>query len=204
MSGRASRIYLTLASLFVGLHVLGPIFGNKIGIVAGVSFSMATMMTPIGYVMLDTINDWKGKDDARHLVEATFIARLAIFLFLIPIIIAVPVKSEPAEFSDMLTQTAQLYFASFVSFLVGHWLFNVPVFSWVKEKMAGRWFVLRWFSVTVPAMLLSHTVNQTIGYWGTNKDIPALILGGFLVRVLLGLALIPVAFAVRRAVRMLV
>lgn len=191
---------IILASLFVGLHILAPIVSNKIILLYGISFTAGAMLIGFSYAVLDIINDWQGKAEARATVKAALIVRLSIFLVFIPLIIILPAKKIAPGFDDFLVQSVRLFGAGLVSLWASAYVVSTTLFTALKARMNGRMFVLRYLIISFPVILTASVVYVTLGFWGTDTDLPSLYTGQTIARILLSVAVAPVVWAVRRMV----
>jgi uncharacterized integral membrane protein (TIGR00697 family) len=190
---------LILAALFVTLNLIAPIASTKVSVLLGVTFATGSILVGVSYGFLDIINDWKGKDAAKETVLTALIVRTVFFLVVMPLVFALPTKAAPDGFDLFLGQSFRLFFAGLVSLWVSAWYVNTPLFSDLKERMQGRWFVLRYLVVSFPTFFVSTLVYIGIGFWGLPVDLAALVWGTMVARSVVAVLVSPIVWAVRRS-----
>jgi len=192
---------MVLVALFVALNLFAPIASNKV-INIGIIFAAGSLLIGISYGFLDVINDWKGKDAARMTVETALIVRALFFLVVIPVIFLLPEKTSTAGFDAFLGQSARLFVAGWASLFVGGWLVNTPIFSYLKEKMDGKNFTLRYLTTIFPTIVAGNIVYGVLGFAGNqNVDLLSIIVGTTIARIVIGIAITPLVALVRVGVR---
>ena len=196
-----NRTAALLMALFVSLNLMAPIASNKVVDLGFIIFTAGSLLIAISYGALDILNDWKGRRAARVTVETALIVRAAFFLVIVPLLIFLPAKSVTPGFDAFLATSARLFVAGWFSLLVGGWFVNTPIFSWLRVKMHGRNFILRYLATSFPTIIAGNVVYITLGFYGTPVDIPALILGTTVARVVLGVIITPFVALGRYGVR---
>ena len=190
-----------MVSAFVALNMLAPIASNKV-IDLGITFAAGSMLIGISYGILDIINDWKGKAVARWTVESALIVRAAFFLIVVPLILFLPAKTQTEGFDLFMVQSARLFFAGWMSLLVGGWFVNTPIFSWLKERMQGRNFTLRYLTTILPTIVAGNIVYGVLGFYGNpNVDLLSIIFGTTVARIVIGGSITPFVALCRAVVR---
>lgn len=195
------NIYLYLAAMFVALNLMAPIASTKVAIIAGVTFAAGSLLVGVSYGLLDVINDWKGKKEARQTAWAALWVRATFFLIVIPVLMLLPAKNVAPGFDEFLTTSFRLFVAGWVSLWAGAILVNTPIFSELKRKMNGKNFVLRYLVTSFPTILTGAIVYSILGFYGTKVDVWALIWGTTVARVLISIVLAPVVGLIRWGVR---
>lgn len=196
-----SRVEAFLITMFVTLNLLAPIASNKV-IDLGITFAAGSMLIGISYGVLDILNDWRGKPAARMTVETALVVRAIFFLAVVPLILLLPAKTQTDGFESFMVQSARLFFAGWMSLLVGGYLVNTPVFSWLRDKWQGRHFVARYLVTVLPTVVAGNIVYGILGFWGNPKvDVLALIVGTTVARLLIGVAITPFVALGRWTVR---
>lgn len=190
-----------MVSAFVALNMLAPIASNKV-IDLGITFAAGSMLIGISYGILDIINDWKGKAVARWTVESALIVRAAFFLVIVPLIIFLPEKTATDNFDAFMVQSARLFFAGWASLFVGGWMVNTPLFSWLREKMQGKHFTVRYLTTILPTIVAGNIVYGILGFYGNpNVDLLSIIFGTTIARILIGVVITPFVALGRAGVR---
>jgi uncharacterized integral membrane protein (TIGR00697 family) len=195
-----TRTEAALMAMFVALNLMAPIASNKV-VDVGITFAAGSLLIGISYGLLDILNDWRGKVAARVTVETALIVRAAFFLLVIPLLFVLPSKHVSEGFDAFLGSSARLFFAGWVSLLVGGWLVNTPFFSWLREKWSGRHFAVRYLTTSLPTIVSASVVYGILGFYGTPVDVFALIWGTIVARILIGVAITPFVALGRAGVR---
>jgi len=190
-----------LMAMFVTLNLMAPIASNKVAIVFGVTFAVGSLLVGISYGLLDVVNDWKGKATARQTVVVALAVRAVFFLVVLPIVFLLPTSHATEGFDAFLGMSARLFFAGWVSLWLGGLYVNTPLFSNLRERFKGRWFILRYLVTSFPTILVGSIVYGILGFYGTKVDVFALIWGTVVARVLISIVLVPVVALVRIGVR---
>ncbi len=190
-----------LVAMFAALYVTSPFLGSKIVVVAGMTFPAGAPLVAVSIGFLDILNDWKGRQAARDAVTVTLAVRIAIGLVVVPIILALPAKSVPPGYDAIVGFSIRLVFAGLCSIFVSSWVVNTTLFSWLRERMKGRYFALRYLVVSVPTILTSIAVTNIVGFWGTDQNVWGLISGSFVQRIVIGVAIVPFVWLGRTLLR---
>ena len=196
-----NRLLMVLTTMFVALNLMAPIASNKV-IDLGITFAAGSMLIAISYGLLDIINDWKGKAAARMTVETALIVRATFFLVVIPLIVFLPESTATPGFDSFMVKSARLFAAGWASLLVGGWYVNTSLFSWLKAKMSGRHFTLRYLTTTGPTVAAGAIVYGVLGFVGDPKvDLLSIIVGTAIARIVIGAAITPLVALGRAGVR---
>jgi uncharacterized integral membrane protein (TIGR00697 family) len=199
---RRLYVLLILSGTYIMLNVMTSLVSTKVAVVGGVTFATGVLLSQLSYGLLDVVNDWRGKSDARALVMSAIIVRALFYFVIVPVVLLLPASVVPAGYDALLGGSLQLVVASMIAMFLASWLVNVSLFSWLREKTKGRWFIARYCVTTLPAFTVSASVIAVVGYWGVpGVNILAVAFGTTLVRIVVAVGLIPVVAGVRWAVR---
>jgi uncharacterized PurR-regulated membrane protein YhhQ (DUF165 family) len=119
----------------------------------------------------------------------------------VPLIIFLPASREVEGFTDFMTSSVRLFAAGLASLFVSSYLISIPVFTWLKARMAGKWFALRYLTTNLPVIVSATVVYVTLGFWGTDVDLARLYFGQTVARILFGVLAVPVVWGVRQFLR---
>lgn len=194
---KAEIALYALVSMFIGLHLFAPIMSNKILLVGGLTFTSGALLIGISYAVLDIINDWRGRDTARQTVMAALIVRTLFFVVIVPLIIFLPAARETEGFTDFMTSSVRLFAAGLASLFVSSYLISIPLFTWLKKRMEGKWFALRYLTTNLPVIVSATVVYVTLGFWGTDVDLQRLYFGQTVARIIFGVLVVPIVWTVR-------
>jgi uncharacterized integral membrane protein (TIGR00697 family) len=191
-----------LVGAFIGLHLFAPIMSNKILLVAGLTFTSGALLIGASYAVLDIINDWQGRGVARATVLSALIVRTLFFVVVVPVVIILPAARETEGFTDFMTSSVRLFLAGLASLFVSSYLISIPVFTWLKAKMEGRWFALRYLTTNFPVIVSATVVYVTLGFaFVEDVDLGRLYFGQTVARIIFGIAIVPIVWAVRASLR---
>jgi uncharacterized integral membrane protein (TIGR00697 family) len=195
---------LTLSGAYIALNLMVSIVSIKVAVVFGVTFAAGVLLSQLSYGLLDVMNDWRGKTEARAMVTSAIIIRALFYFVVMPIIFFLPTSISNENYDKLLGGSMQLAVAGMLSLFISSWLINVSLFSWLREKTKGRWFILRYCVTTLPAFVVSSTIIAFVGYWGVpGVDLLKVAFGTTVARMVIAVLYIPVVFVIRRVVRKL-
>jgi uncharacterized integral membrane protein (TIGR00697 family) len=196
-----NRLLMFLVTMFVTLNLIAPIASNKV-IDLGITFAAGSMLIGISYGILDIINDWQGKAAAKATIDTALVVRALFFVVVVPLIMLLPAKTQTEGFDAFMAQSARLFFAGWLSLLVGGRMVNTPFFSWLRERTQCRHFALRYLTTSFPTIVAGSIVYGIVGFWGVPKvDVFSLIWGTVVARILIGVAITPLVALARAGVR---
>jgi uncharacterized integral membrane protein (TIGR00697 family) len=193
---------LLLAGTYIMLNVMTSVVSTKVARVGGFTFATGVILSQFSYGILDVINDWRGKADARGVVMVAIVVRALFFFAIVPLALVLPAAVVPPGYDAILGGSVQLAIASILAMFFGSWLVNVALFSWLRDRMKGRWFIARYCVTTLPAFVVGSTVTAVVGYWGVaGVDVISVAFGTTVARIGIAVVLIPVVSAIRWSVR---
>ncbi len=192
-------ILAVLLGLHVALMALAPILSAKIVLIGLLAFPAGQLVVGAANGLLDVINDRWGRSEARASVVTALVVRLALYLILIPLLVALPGHS-PDGYDAILGQSVRLFAAGELGVFIESWLVSTSVFTWLRARTLGRWFALRYLTATGLGTVVGTTVFVAAGYALTGAPILPLIAGGVTVRLLLLIVLAPAFTGLRRVV----
>lgn len=199
---KSGTAQFALVAMFVGLHLFAPITSNKILLVAGLTFTSGALLIGASYAVLDILNDWQGREVARQTVKAALIVRTVFFVVVVPVIILLPAAREVEGFEDFMTSSVRLFAAGLASLFVSSYLISIPVFTWLRERMQGRWFALRYLTTNLPVIVSATVVYVTLGFaFVEDVDLGRLYFGQTVARIIFGAAIVPIVWGVRQYLR---
>ena len=172
----------------IGL-VMSNLFGGKIISVLGFTVAGAIITYPLTFLSTDIIGEIWGKQEANDCVKIGIIVQL-IFLALGYLSLAIP----PQEASEALQQSLKVVLnqglrmtlASLGAFSVSQFL-DVFLFHKLKESCNGKKKWLRNNLSTMTSQLVDTLIFITIAFYGVVDNLPAMVLGQYVIKLLLAL-----------------
>jgi uncharacterized integral membrane protein (TIGR00697 family) len=185
--------------LIVGLYIACELIAN---VTAGKPVTLPGNITvPAAvfvYALTFTLNDRLGKQGARYVVYAAFLANLLLAGYIQFAIWLPPApfygEESQAAFAGVLGSTWRIVAASLIAYLVST-LIDVQVFAWWRERV-GRY---RWARVLISntvSTLIDSAIFITIAFLGVMPVLP-LIAGQYLLKMIVTVVSIPLIYAVK-------
>ena len=180
---------ILLNSIFMIGLLMSNLFGGKIITVLGFTVAGAIITYPLTFLSTDIIGEIWGKQEANDCVKIGIIVQL-IFLALGYLSLAIP----PQEASEALQQSlkvvlnqgVRMTLASLGAFSVSQFL-DVFLFHKLKERCNGEKKWLRNNLSTMTSQLVDTLIFITIAFYGVVEDLPAMVLGQYVIKLLLAL-----------------
>ncbi|WP_419542660.1 queuosine precursor transporter [Negativibacillus massiliensis] len=180
---------ILLNSIFMIGLVMSNLFGGKIISVLGFTVAGAIITYPLTFLSTDIIGEIWGKQEANDCVKIGIIVQL-IFLALGYLSLAIP----PQEASEALQQSLKVVLnqglrmtlASLGAFSVSQFL-DVFLFHKLKESCNGKKKWLRNNLSTMTSQLVDTLIFITIAFYGVVDNLPAMVLGQYVIKLLLAL-----------------
>lgn len=180
---------ILLNSIFMIGLVMSNLFGGKIITVLGFTVAGAIITYPLTFLSTDIIGEIWGKQEANDCVKIGIIVQL-IFLALGYLSLAIP----PQEASEALQQSLKVVLnqglrmtlASLGAFSVSQFL-DVFLFHKLKERCNSEKKWLRNNLSTMTSQLVDTLIFITIAFYGVVEDLPAMVLGQYVIKLLLAL-----------------
>lgn len=187
---------ILLNSIFMIGLVMSNLFGGKIISVLGFTVAGAIITYPLTFLSTDIIGEIWGKQEANDCVKIGIIVQL-IFLALGYLSLAIP----PQEASEALQQSLKVVLnqglrmtlASLGAFSVSQFL-DVFLFHKLKESCNGKKKWLRNNLSTMTSQLVDTLIFITIAFYGVVDNLPAMVLGQYVIKLLLALGDTPLFY----------
>jgi uncharacterized integral membrane protein (TIGR00697 family) len=203
-----SKMFLTLAAVFISALLVGDIIGGKLFEVQVFGFtinqSVGIIPFPITFLLTDLLNEFYGKRAARVVTWVGF--GMAVFTFtIITLAVALPFApmtrapdwggiTEPS-FNQVFGGSQQILIASMVAYLLAQFT-DIFVFNRLKMKTGGQLLWLRATGSTLVSQAIDTAVIQT-GAWFdklTPKQIVSLIATAYVTKIFVAVALTPLIY----------
>ena len=180
---------ILLNSIFMIGLVMSNLFGGKIISVLGFTVAGAIITYPLTVLSTDIIGEIWGKQEANDCVKIGIIVQL-IFLTLGYLSLAIPPqeasKSLQQSLTVVLNQGLRMTLASLEAFSVSQFL-DVFLFHKLKESCNGKKKWLRNNLSTMTSQLVDTLIFITIAFYGVVDNLPAMVLGQYVIKLLLAL-----------------
>ena len=180
---------ILLNSIFMIGLVMSNLFGGKIISVLGFTVAGAIITYPLTFLSTDIIGEIWGKQEANDCVKIGIIVQL-IFLALGYLSLAIPPQEASESLQQSLTvvlnQGLRMTLASLGAFSVSQFL-DVLLFHKLKESCNGKKKWLRNNLSTMTSQLVDTLIFITIAFYGVVDNLPAMVLGQYVIKLLLAL-----------------
>ena len=180
---------ILLNSIFMIGLVMSDLFGGKIISVLGFTVAGAIITYPLTFLSTDIIGEIWGKQEANDCVKIGIIVQL-IFLALGYLSLAIPPQEASESLQQSLTvvlnQGLRMTLASLGAFSVSQFL-DVFLFHKLKESCNGKKKWLRNNLSTMTSQLVDTLIFITIAFYGVVDNLPAMVLGQYVIKLLLAL-----------------
>ena len=180
---------ILLNSVFMIGLVMSNLFGGKIISVLGFTVAGAIITYPLTFLSTDIIGEIWGKQEANDCVKIGIIVQL-IFLALGYLSLAIPPQEASESLQQSLTvvlnQGLRMTLASLGAFSVSQFL-DVFLFHKLKESCNGKKKWLRNNLSTMTSQLVDTLIFITIAFYGVVDNLPAMVLGQYVIKLLLAL-----------------
>lgn len=180
---------ILLNSIFMIGLVMSNLFGGKIISVLGFTVAGAIITYPLTFLSTDIIGEIWGKQEANDCVKIGIIVQL-IFLALGYLSLAIPPQEASESLQQSLTvvlnQGLRMTLASLGAFSVSQFL-DVFLFHKLKESCNGKKKWLRNNLSTMTSQLVDTLIFITIAFYGVVDNLPVMVLGQYVIKLLLAL-----------------
>jgi queuosine precursor transporter len=205
---KRSKLFLTLAAVFVTSLVVGDLIGGKLieGSVLGFAFTLTVGMIPfpVTFLLTDLINEFYGKRAARTVTWVAF-AMAVYALVLVKIALGIPIAGfthsdafegvKDASFNNVFGSGQRILIASIFAFLSGQFT-DVAVFHVLKRASKNRFLWLRATGSTAVSQLIDTVVINVAAWYGTSTEprLPAIIASSYVTKLVIAVALTPAIY----------
>ena len=176
--------------------VLAPIMSNRLVEIGSFKIVLGGLFAAVAAAFLDVINNNWGMIKARETVLASLIVRFTTYALIFATVMFIPVVREPAGFQDIIVSALRMLFAAEIAGVLSQYFIDIPLFDWMKKKFKHI-FIMRYNISNVFSQLIQGVTFCYIAFYGTDKAhlIPHIIVGGFVLKFGVQIALTPVMAA---------
>lgn len=196
---------------------IAPLEWNLFGQSGSLNFTVGTLLWPFVFILTDTINEFFGRRGVRFISWMAVALIVYGFVFAFLAIAAAPagwwvkaaqnqgVPDYQAAFAAIFGQGMWSIVGSIIAFLIGQ-LIDVSVFHRIRIATGERWVWLRATGSTAISQLVDSFVVIWIAFvLGPQKWPTSLFLAvssvNYLYKMLAAIALIPLLYLMRHAIR---
>jgi uncharacterized integral membrane protein (TIGR00697 family) len=204
-----TKLFLTLAGLFITALVVGDIIGGKLYQLHlggfDLTISVGMIPFPVVFLLTDLINEFYGQRAAKIV---TFVGFGMAWFTIAVLFAAVAVPWAPftqsadwtgvnqPAFDTIFASSQRILLASTVAYLVAQ-LTDIGVFHFLRRRTSGRMLWLRATGSTIVSQLIDTVVIGFLAWAGTMpmKGIISIIVTSYLVKLVVAIALTPLIYA---------
>ncbi len=190
--------FIYLAAIFIGLLIICNVIAGKITTIWIFTVPTAVLAYALTFLMTDAISEVYGKERAKQVVLAGFVASVVAVIMVYVAIIAPPAVfwEHQGEFESILGVMPRVVFASMVAYLISQ-LHDVYAFHFWRGKTKGKHLWLRNNASTMVSQLMDTIVFITIAFYGLFP-IGTLIFYQYLAKLLIALCDTPFVYMLVR------
>jgi len=206
---RKTRLYTTLAAVFISALILAEITGSKLiqwQVTASLVFTMTmgVIPFPITFIVTDIVNEYYGRKGIRFI---TFLGMAMIGMVLlilqidmrIPAAAISPVKDE--AFNAVFSASARIMVGSLLAYLIGQ-LVDIYVFHAIRERTGERYLWLRATGSTFVSQFIDSFVVLFVAFYGqlTTEQIIGVGVTNYLYKFAIAVLITPALYLVHRLI----
>lgn len=193
------RVLRLISAATAALFVLSPILFNYVGKIGGLHVTGAALVVGLIFALMDVVtNNW-GKQIARQMTVNNVVIRAVLYLLIMPLIFLIPPVSVPAGFMVLAMGSFRAFLGSEVNFFISQYFSEIPLLSYLRTKLKMN-FTLSAILAMIPTEILASTVFVTIALLGSPLYLKVLC-GMFVVSITKRILLLPLAYALNKAVQ---
>lgn len=185
-----------LITLYVACELIANVTASKPVAIFGLAAPGGVFIYAITFTLIDLINEVMGKEGARRVVFAAFIANalLAAYSALVVAMPAPAFYSGQHAFATVLGATPRIVFASLTAYVVSS-LLDIEIFAWWKKNMGHRPWTRVLASNSV-STFVDSAVFVAIAFAGVLPLAP-LIFGQYILKMAITLLSLPLIYLAR-------
>jgi uncharacterized integral membrane protein (TIGR00697 family) len=185
-----------LIGLYIACELIANVTASKPIQLGGIVVPAAIFIYTLTFTLIDLINESLGKQGARKVILAAFIANLllAAYAQLAVALPPAPFYSGQEAFARVLGSTPRIVFASLTAYLVSS-LIDAEIFAFWRSRIKG----LKWTRVLVSNAIstwVDSVVFITFAFYGT-LPIWILIKGQYMIKMAITILSLPLIYSVR-------
>ncbi len=185
-----------LIALYIACELIANVTASKPVQLGGIVVPAAIFIYTLTFTLIDLINESLGKQGARKVILAAFVANLLLALYIQFAVILPPASfySGQEAFAGVLGSTPRIVFASLTAYLISS-LIDAEVFAFWKAYIHR----MKWMRVLVSNGIstgVDSGIFITLAFYGVMPIWP-LIQGQYIVKMAITLLSLPLIYLVR-------
>jgi len=185
-----------LVGLYIACELIANVTASKPVQLGGIVVPAAVFIYTFTFTLIDLINESLGKQGARKVILAAFIANLLLAAYVQLAVILPPASfySGQEAFAGVLGNTPRIIFSSLTAYLISSFI-DAEVFAFWKAHMQGP----KWTRVLMSNAIstwVDSVVFITLAFYGL-MPIWSLIKGQYVVKMAITIASLPLIYLVR-------
>ncbi len=206
---RKTKLYTTLAAIFISALILAEITGSKLiqwQITATLVFTMTmgVIPFPITFIVTDIVNEYYGRKGIRFI---TFLgmAMIALVLLILQIDMRIPAAAiSPVKddaFNAVFSASTRIMVGSLLAYLIGQ-LVDIYVFHAIRERTGERYLWLRATGSTFVSQFIDSFVVLFVAFYGqlTTDQILAIGATNYIYKFAIAVLITPLLYVVHRLI----
>lgn len=186
----------TLVGLYIACELIANVTASKPVQMGGIVVPAAIFIYALTFTLIDLINESSGREGARRVILAAFVANLLLAAYA-QLAVALPPPSfyrDQQAFAGVLGSTPRIVFASLTAYLVSS-LIDAEIFAFWKARVRGP----KWARVLI-SNSISTAVDSALfillAFYGL-MPVWTLVKGQYLVKMAITFGSLPMIYLVR-------
>lgn len=185
-----------LIGLYIACELIANVTASKPVQLGGLVVPSAIFIYTLTFTLIDLINESMGKEGARRVILAAFIANLLLAGYVQFAVLLPPASfySGQDAFASVLGSTPRIVFASLTAYLISS-LIDAEIFAFWRARLRGP----KWLRVLVSNTIstwVDSVVFITFAFYGVMPIWP-LIKGQYVVKMAITFVSIPLIYLVK-------
>jgi queuosine precursor transporter len=187
---------ITLVALYIACELIANVTASKPIQVAGIVAPAAIFIYTLTFTLIDLINETFGKQGARKVIFASFIANLLLAAYAQFAVLLPPASFYQGQeaFSSVLGNTPRIVFASLIAYLLSS-LTDAEIFAFWKSHIQGPKWARVFVSNTISTGIDS-IVFISLAFYGL-MPLGTLITGQYLLKMAITIVSLPLIYLVK-------
>jgi len=185
-----------LIGLYIACELIANVTASKPVQIGGLVVPAAIFIYALTFTLIDLVNESMGKQGARKVILAAFIANLLLAAYAQFAVLLPPASfySGQEAYASVLGSTPRIVFASLTAYLISS-LIDAEIFAFWRSRIRGP----KWLRVLVSNTIstwVDSVVFITFAFYGVMSVWP-LINGQYVVKMAITLVSLPLIYLVR-------
>ncbi len=187
---------ILLIGLYIACELIANVTASKPVQIGGLVVPAAIFIYTLTFTLIDLINESMGKQGARRVILAAFIANLLLAAYAQFAVLLPPASfySGQEAFASVLGSTPRIVFASLTAYLISS-LIDAEIFAFWRNRIHGP----KWLRVLVSNAIstwVDSVIFITLAFYAVMPVWP-LIKGQYIIKMAITLASLPLIYLVR-------